>query len=103
MTVLARSERYGWVRQNGLVLQNEITGQKGSSRVSVVNELKPDDEYDLVIVLIRRNKLLPVFKSLAASSGPRMVRGSPTRISVSAPRLGAIEYGLRITSAWRPA
>jgi 2-dehydropantoate 2-reductase len=39
----------------------------------VVNELKPDDEYDLVIVLIRRNKLAPVFEILAASSGVKNV------------------------------
>ena len=69
VTVLARGERYEWLRENGLVLVNEITGQKDSSRVNVVNELKPEDEYDLVIVLIRKNKLPPVFEVLAASPG----------------------------------
>ena len=73
MTVLARGERYDWLKENGLVLLNEITGQKDSSRVNVVNELKPEDEYDLVIVLIRKNKLLPVFEILAASPGVKNV------------------------------
>ena len=67
VTVLARGERYDWLKKNGLVLVNELTGQKDSSRVNVVNELKPEDQYDLVIVLIRKNKLLPVFEILAAS------------------------------------
>jgi 2-dehydropantoate 2-reductase len=67
VTLLVRGERHDWVKRNGLVLVNEITGQKGSSPVDVVKELRPDDAYDLVVVLIRRNKLLPVFKILAAS------------------------------------
>jgi len=69
VTVLARGERYHWLKENGLVLLNELTGQKDSSHVNVVNELKPEDEYDLVIVLIRKNKLHPVFDILAASPG----------------------------------
>ena len=73
VTVLARGERYDWLRENGLVLVNEITGQKDSSHVNVVNELKLEDEYDLVIVLIRKNKLLPVFEILAASPGVKNV------------------------------
>jgi 2-dehydropantoate 2-reductase len=73
VTVLARGQRYDWLRDNGLVLVNEITGRKDSSRVQVVNELKPEDEYDLVIVLVRKNKLPPVFKILAASPGVKNV------------------------------
>ena len=73
VTVLARGERYDWLKGNGLVLLNEMTGQKVSSHVNVVNELKPEDEYDLVIVLIRKNKLLPVFEILAASFGVKNV------------------------------
>ena len=73
VTVLARGERHDWLKENGLVLLNELTGQESSSRVKVVNELKPEDEYDLVIVLIRKNRLLPVFEILAASPGVRNV------------------------------
>ena len=69
VTVLARGKRYDWLRENGLVLHNELTGQRDSSSVNLVNELKPDDEYDLVIVLIRKNKLPPVIEILAASTG----------------------------------
>jgi len=73
VTVLARGKRYDWIKENGLVLLNELTGRKDSSHVKVVNELKPEDEYDLVIVLIRKNKLLPVFEVLAASPGVKNV------------------------------
>jgi 2-dehydropantoate 2-reductase len=73
VTVLARGERYEWLKENGLVLLNELTGQKESSRVNVVKELKPEDEYDLVIVLIRKNKLRPVIEILAESPGVKNV------------------------------
>ncbi len=69
MTVLARGARHDWIAENGLVLVNEMTGAKETSRIDIVNELKPDDAYDLVIVLIRKNKLPPVFEILAARSG----------------------------------
>ena len=67
VTVLARGERHDWIKANGLVLRNEITGQKNTSHVKVVNALTPLDEYDLAIVLIRKNKLFPVYDTLAAS------------------------------------
>jgi 2-dehydropantoate 2-reductase len=73
VTVLARGDRYAWLKENGLVLVNELTGRKESSRVNVVNELRPEDEYDLVIVLIRKTKLLPVFEILAGCPGLRNI------------------------------
>lgn len=73
VTVLARGERHDWIKENGLVLVDGLTGGTRSSRVKVVSELKPEDEYDLVIVLIRKNKLLPVFEILAASPGVKNV------------------------------
>ncbi len=73
VTVLARGERHDWLKENGLVLVNEMTGEKGSSPIDVVDELRPEDEYDLVIVLIRKNKLLPVFEILAACPGVKSV------------------------------
>ena len=73
VTVLARGGRHDWLKENGLVLLNGLTGQQDSSRVKVVNQLKADDEYDLVVVAIRKNKLLPVFEILAASPGVKNV------------------------------
>ena len=73
VTVLARGERYDWIKENGLVLYNEITGQKNTSHVKVVDGLTPLDEYDLAIVLIRKNKLFPVYDALAASPGIRNI------------------------------
>jgi 2-dehydropantoate 2-reductase len=69
VTILARGKRYDAIRANGLTVVNEITGATESSSVRAVSELGPDDAYDLVVVLIRKNKLLPVFPVLAANAG----------------------------------
>lgn len=73
VTVLARGERHDWLQEHGLVLRDGLTGQTSSSRVDVVDELKPEDEYDLVIVLVRKNKLPPVFEILAETPGVKNV------------------------------
>lgn len=68
VTILARGQRYDWIQANGLALVDEMTGTKEESSAHVVDKLRPEDEYDLVIVLIRKNKLPPVFKTLAANA-----------------------------------
>ena len=65
--ILARGPRYDWIKANGLVLVNELTGARETSNVKVVDRLRPDDEYDLVVVLMRKNKLPTVFQVLAAN------------------------------------
>jgi 2-dehydropantoate 2-reductase len=48
-----------------VVLVNEFTGERESSQVPVVEALGEEDAYDLVVVLIRKNKLPPVFEALS--------------------------------------
>lgn len=73
VTLLARGERHEWLREHGVSLVNEMTGQRDSSRVPLVQQLAPHDQYDLVIVLIRKNKLGPVFKVLSACPGAKNI------------------------------
>jgi 2-dehydropantoate 2-reductase len=71
--ILARDQRFDWIKANGLVLVNELTGARQTSRVEVLDELKLEDEYDLVVVLVRKNKLSPVFQVLAANANIKNV------------------------------
>jgi 2-dehydropantoate 2-reductase len=73
VTILARGQRYDWIQANGLALVDEISGAKEESSARVVNELRPEDEYDLAIVLIRRNRLSPVLETLAANDGVKSI------------------------------
>jgi len=65
VTLLARGEQASFIRENGVVLVNEFTAEQEISRVPVVETLEEEDAYDLVVVLIRKNKLPPVIESLS--------------------------------------
>jgi 2-dehydropantoate 2-reductase len=64
VTILARGAQAEFIRENGVVLVDGFTGERESSRVPVVESLEPDDAYDLIVVLIRKNRLAPVFEVL---------------------------------------
>ncbi len=65
VTILARNKQYDFVKENGIVLVNEYTGEKVTARVNVVDKLEEKDAYDLVVVLIRKNKIQPVLSILS--------------------------------------
>jgi 2-dehydropantoate 2-reductase len=65
VAILARNKRYDFIKENGVVLVNEFTGEREASRVRVVDTLAEEDAYDLIVVLIRKNKLLLVFEVLS--------------------------------------
>ncbi len=63
VTILARNEHFNFLKENGIVLLNEFTQEKMIEKVNVVNTLGEEDNYDLVIVLMRKNSIkniLPV-------------------------------------------
>jgi 2-dehydropantoate 2-reductase len=65
VTLLARNDHFKFLKENGVVLFNEFTGEKTTAPVKVVDALNPDDNYELVIVIMRKNKvnnILPVLK-----------------------------------------
>ena len=67
VTILARGERLSQIEQHGIVLAR-IPGNKMSvTRVKTCAQLNPEDAYDLIIVLVRRNQLEEVLPHLAAN------------------------------------
>jgi len=63
VTLLARNEHYDFVKENGVILINEFTGEKTMEKVKVTDSLGIEDYYDLVIVIMRKNsvkKILPI-------------------------------------------
>jgi 2-dehydropantoate 2-reductase len=73
VTLLARGEQYAFIRENGLQLVNEFTAERESSRLPVVEALEENDSYDLVVVLIRKNRLPAVFEPLRRSGRVRNI------------------------------
>ena len=73
VAILARDDRYNYIKEHGVILVNEYTGKKEISKIRVVDILAEEDAYDLVVVLIRKNKLLPIFQALSRNKHVRNI------------------------------
>ncbi len=60
--ILARGRRLQEIRSQGIVLQHALSGKRIVSRVQAVETLTPSDDYDYIIVLVRKNQLEDVLK-----------------------------------------
>jgi ketopantoate reductase len=67
VSILARGQRLADLREHGIVLAEVKTKQRAVTRVNVVEELAPDDAYDLVLVIMRKNHALQILPVLAAN------------------------------------
>jgi 2-dehydropantoate 2-reductase len=67
VSILARGQRLAELREYGIVLVDVLTQEQTVTRVSVVERLAPDDAYDLVLVIMRKNHALQILPVLAAN------------------------------------
>ena len=63
VTILARTVRANQLRENGIVLV-DAKGQQSRTEVSICESLGVNDDYDLAIVLVRKNQLPAVLNVL---------------------------------------
>lgn len=69
VSILARGSRLDNILKHGIVLENAITGQPTVTRVNVVSPLAKQDQYDLVIVLVRKDQIPAVLTALPSQAG----------------------------------
>jgi 2-dehydropantoate 2-reductase len=67
VSILARGERLAQLREHGIVLVDVQTEVQTVTSVNVIDELRPDDAYDLVLVIMRKNHALLILPVLAAN------------------------------------
>jgi 2-dehydropantoate 2-reductase len=67
VSILARGQRLDELREYGIVLVDVLTQEQTVTRVNVVEGLAPDDAYDLVLVIMRKNHALQILPVLAAN------------------------------------
>jgi ketopantoate reductase len=67
VSILARGQRLAELREHGIVLVDVLTEEQTVTRVNVVERLAPDDAYDLVLVIMRKNHALQILPVLAAN------------------------------------
>lgn len=70
VTLLARGQRFEEIHEHGLALVDAAAGDKLERiPVRVTDNLAPEDSYDLVLVVVRKNQVPSVLPALAASTG----------------------------------
>ncbi|MBW2180984.1 MAG: alpha/beta hydrolase, partial [Deltaproteobacteria bacterium] len=65
VSVLARGQRLADLREYGIVLEDAASGNRTTTQVDIVDRLDPKDAYDLVVVLMRKNKISAILPTLA--------------------------------------
>lgn len=71
--LLARGNWASEIKTNGLRIKNQIFPKTSVSRVPVVTELKPEDEYDVIFVVIRYTQIESVIDILRANKTKNIV------------------------------
>jgi ketopantoate reductase len=67
VSLLARGRRLADLRQYGIVLIDTETGKETVARPRIVERLEPQDAYELVMVVMRKNRALEILPILAAN------------------------------------
>lgn len=67
VSLLARGKRLQDLKKHGVVLQSWSTGEVSTTEVKIADAFKPNDAYDLVLVIMRKNHALAILSLLAAN------------------------------------
>ncbi len=73
VALLARRQRLADLRAHGVVLEFVPDGRRETHHVPVVEELAPNDDYALVLVVLRKDQTAAVLPTLAANRRVRTV------------------------------
>jgi 2-dehydropantoate 2-reductase len=92
VSLLARGQRLAELREHGVVLEDAFSGAREIHRVNVVEALEGDDPYDLVLVVMRKDRSDDVVGTLAANRHAHTVvfmQNNPSGFDAYAAALGA--------------
>lgn len=73
ITLLARGKRYESLNQNGVIINDVLTGKQIVSKLPVIQHLNPAEFYDLIIVTVRLDQLDSVKTKLKENTSCRAI------------------------------
>ena len=71
VTVLARGKRYEELQREGIVIEDVFKHTQTITRIPIINTLDPTDNYDYILIVVRKNQvydLLPVLQRNISSN-----------------------------------
>lgn len=73
VTVLARGNRLDELRENGLILQNVLSGKKFSINIKTTDVLNENDIYDYIIVAVQNTQIDSILPILSKNKSQNIV------------------------------
>jgi len=73
VTVLARDQRYTELSEQGIIIENPIKNIRTVTKVPVINVLAPEDGYDYILVVVRKNQVPDLLPVLVQNCSPNVV------------------------------
>ena len=68
VSILARGKRLDQIRTRGIELEDYVSGERSATPVQAVDRLNVDDAYDLILVVLPKNRIAEVLPTLAANT-----------------------------------
>jgi 2-dehydropantoate 2-reductase len=73
VTILARGKRYDEILNEGIIIEDPLNHKRNVTKVKVINILNPDDFYDYILVIIRKNQVSELLPVLAQNRSQNIV------------------------------
>ena len=73
VTILARGDRLKEIQTQGIVLEHVLTGERTTTWVNAVEKLEGNDNFDLILVIVRKNQVSAILPALSANKGSSLV------------------------------
>lgn len=73
VTLLARGNRFEEIRNQGIVIENPFNQKRMITMVPVIDHLAPDDLYDYILVIMRKNQTFDILPILAQNQSANIV------------------------------
>ncbi len=73
VTLLARGKHYQEICAEGIVIENPFSLKRSITHVQVIDHLDPDDLYDYILVVVRKNQVADLLPVLAQNCSANIV------------------------------
>jgi 2-dehydropantoate 2-reductase len=73
VTVLARGTRYEQLLRDGIIIENPFKETRSITRVPVISSLEPQDCYDFILVVVRKNQVAELLPVLSKNKSQNIV------------------------------
>jgi 2-dehydropantoate 2-reductase len=71
--ILARGKRFKEIQAGGIVIENPFNHKRSTAMVPVIDRLDPQDLYDFVLVIVRKNQVADLLPLLAQNKSANIV------------------------------